>query len=105
MNVCRSKWDIFVNEEQDKMLLRFSFKINIFLNEQKKYIINLKYCPAENMKHDVTASINVYLCFINNIKHYPSYIKCMFIIMMLEGCGNAFVLFVSVRSVPMLLTP
>lgn len=46
------------------------------------------------MKHDVTASINVYLCFINNIKHYPSYIKCMFIIMMLEGCGNAFVLFV-----------
>lgn len=43
------------------------------------------------MKHDVTASIDVYLCFINNIKHYPSYIKCMFITMMLEGCGNAFV--------------
>lgn len=60
------------------------------------------------MKHDVTASVNVYLCFINDIKHYPSYIKCMFIMtMMLEGCGNAFVLFVfsSVRSVPKLLTP
>lgn len=25
-----------------------------------------------NMKHDVTASVNVYLCFINNIKRYPS---------------------------------
>lgn len=37
MNVRRSKWDIFVNEEQDKMLLRFSFKINIFLKEQKNY--------------------------------------------------------------------
>lgn len=36
MNVCKSKWDIFVNEEQDKMLLRFSFKMNIFLKEQKK---------------------------------------------------------------------
>lgn len=46
------------------------------------------------MKHDVTASVNVYLCFINNIKHYTSYIKCMFIMMMLEGCGNTFVLFV-----------
>lgn len=59
------------------------------------------------MKHDVTASVNVYLCFINNIKHYTSYIKCMFIMMMLEGCGNTFVLFVffSVRSVPKLLTP
>lgn len=46
------------------------------------------------MKHDVTASINVYLCFINNIKHYTSYIHCMFLIMTLEGYGNAFVLFV-----------
>lgn len=39
------------------------------------------------MKHYVTASINVYLCFINNIKHYTSYIKCMFMIMMLDSCG------------------
>lgn len=35
MNVYKSKQDIFVNEEQDKMSLRFSFKINIFLKEQK----------------------------------------------------------------------
>lgn len=42
MNVCRFKWDIFINEEQGKMLLRYSFKINIFLKEQKETIINLK---------------------------------------------------------------
>lgn len=29
------KWDIFVNEEKDKILLRFSFKY-IFLNGKKK---------------------------------------------------------------------
>lgn len=57
------------------------------------------------MKHDITASVDVYLCFINNIKHYPSYIQCMFIMMMLEGCGIAFIFFSSVRSVPKLLTP
>lgn len=34
MNVCRYKWDIFVNE--DEMLLRFSFKYHIFLNGEKK---------------------------------------------------------------------
>lgn len=44
MNVYRSKWDIFVNEE-DKMLLRFSFKYNIFLEEQKKTRTNLRPCP------------------------------------------------------------
>lgn len=58
-----------------------------------------------NMKHDVTASINKYLCFINNIKHYSNY---MYVYnMMLKGCGNAFVMFVlfCARSVPMLLTP
>lgn len=93
MNVYRSKWDIFVNEE-DKMLLRFSFKYNIFLKEQKKNY-NKFNALSLNMKHDVTASVNKYLCFLNYIKHYSSYIKCMFIVMMLKGCGNAFVLFVS----------
>lgn len=78
MNVCRSKWDIFVNEEQDKMLLRFSFKNEYFSKGKKKYN-KFKVLPCP-MKHDVTASINVYLCFINNIKHYTSYIKCMFIL-------------------------
>lgn len=89
MNVCRSKWNIFVNEEQDKMLLRF--KIHIFLKELTKIYNEFTVLPCP-MKHDVTASIKVYLCFKNNIKHYPSYIKCMFIITMFEGC--AFVLFV-----------
>lgn len=46
------------------------------------------------MKHNVAASINKYLCFLNYIKHYTSYIKCMFLVMMLKGCGDAFVLFV-----------
>lgn len=53
-------------------------KMNIFLKEKKNYN-KLKVLPCP-MKHDVTASINVYLCFINNIKHYTSYIKCMFIL-------------------------
>lgn len=59
------------------------------------------------MKHDVNASVNKYLCFINNIKHYSIYIICMFLMLMFKGCGDAFVLFVlfCVRSVPMLLTP
>lgn len=92
MNVYRSKWDIFVNEEQDKMFLRFSFKYNIFLKEYKKY--NKFKALSLNMKHYVTASINKYLCFINYIKHYSSYLKCMFMDMMLKGCGNAVVLFV-----------
>lgn len=62
-----------------------------------------------NMKHDVTASVNVYLCFINNIKHYPSYILLYDVI---DGCSNhrSLVLFIccccfSVRSVPKLLIP
>lgn len=92
MNVYRSKWHIFLNEEEDEMFLRFSFKNNIFLMERKSiYKFN---ALSLNMKHDVTAYINEYLCFLNNIKHYSSYIKCMFIMMVLRGCGNAFVLFV-----------
>lgn len=34
MNVCRYKWDIFLNE--DEMLLRFSFEDHIFLNDKKR---------------------------------------------------------------------
>lgn len=45
------------------------------------------------MKHYLTASIkkSIYV-FINYIKHYSSYFKCMFMIMMLKGCCNAVVL-------------
>lgn len=43
------------------------------------------------MKHYLTASISIYV-FINYIKHYSSYFKCMFMKMMLKGCCNAVVL-------------
>lgn len=70
MNV-KFKWDIFVNEEQRKGVTEV-LKYNIFLTEQKIYISFIL-----KMKHDVTASISVYLCFINSINHYTSI--CMFI--------------------------
>ena len=72
MNVCRSKWDIFVNEEQDKMLLRFSFKMNIFLKEQKKSIINLKYCPVP--KHEARCHC-LFQCVFMFYKQYKALSK------------------------------
>lgn len=52
-------------------MLRFSFKYNIFLKEQTKLYYIKRIALSFNMKHNVAASISVYLCFINNIKHYP----------------------------------
>lgn len=74
MNVYKSKQDIFVNEEQDKMSLRFSFKINIFLKEQKNtsiYILNLRYCPVPQHEARCHCLYQCVFMFYKQYKHYP----------------------------------
>lgn len=45
------------------------------------------------MKHDVSNSVNVYLCFVKQYKALFSYIKCMLMVLMSEGCGHTLSLF------------